>query len=358
MSMLPAEHLGAAIRTGVRYVRNEANIATVIVRLGGVMLFAAANGALMPVLARQRVKVSAGQFGLLTTATGVGAVVASLLLPRIRAKVGPDLIATVGGLVLAGALIGLGVTTTLVPFTAVLVVAGIAQLCVFSTTFSTAQAVLPNWVRGRSLALAMLVVQGTTVVASIGWGALMSARGAPLTLTVAGVGLAVVTIAMIPMKLAGRSDVDLTPAPSAWPHPHTTLEVDADRGPVLVNITYSVRPESADDFVSAMHDVGRQRRRNGAMSWGIYEVVEHRHGDDEQPTGSISTHTFLESFALATWIEHEREQQRRTANDAALHLAARTHLVAGIEPPVEHYLAPIPGHRRTHRGARPRRPDH
>jgi MFS family permease len=324
-STLPAEHVGAAIRTGVRYVRNEPNIATVLSRLAGVMVFAAANGALMPVLARQRVKVTAGQFGILTTATGVGAVATALLLPRIRARFGPDVIANVGGFLLAAALFMLGRTTALVPFTVVLVVAGAAQLCIFSTVFSTAQAVLPNWVRGRGLAIAMLVVQGVTFAASLGWGALMSSRGAPFTLGAAGIGLAIVNVLMLPLKLRGRADVDLSPAEAVWPHPHTSLGVDAGRGPVLVKVTYPINPEAKELFVTAMSEVRRARRRNGAMSWGLFDDVE-------QPDHLVET------FKFATWAEHEREQQRRTATDAALHAAARTHLQPGTKPATVHYL--------------------
>jgi MFS family permease len=324
-STLPAEHIGAAIRTGVRYVRNEPSIATVLVRLGGVMVFAAANGALMPVLARQRVQVSAGQFGTLTAATGTGAVLTALAIPKLRAKFGPDVIATFGGFLLAAALFGLGRTTSLIPFTTVLVIAGAAQLCIFSTVFSTAQAVLPNWVRGRGLAIAMLVVQGVTFAASLVWGSLMSSRGAPFTLGVAGVGLAIVTVLMLPLRLRGRADVDLSPAEAVWPHPHTALDVDAVRGPVLVKVTYPVQPLAKDQFVRAMDDVRRQRRRNGAMSWALYDDVE-------QPNHLVET------FKFATWAEHEREQQRRTAADASLHTTARAHLVDGSTPSTVHYL--------------------
>jgi MFS family permease len=332
MSSLPPEHVAAAIRTGFRYVRNDVNMTVLMARLAGVMLFATANGALMPVLARQRVGVTAGQFGALSTAAGIGAVVTALALPRIRRNVGPDVIAGVGSGALALALVGLGTTTALVPFAAALVVAGAAQIAVFSSIFSIVQAVLPNWVRGRGLALAMLVVQGVTVVASIGWGALLSARGASSTMLIAGIGLGVVTVAMLPLRLSGRAEIDLGSSESAWPHPHTALEVDGERGPVLVTVTYPVRPEAVEDFRTAMHAVGRQRRRNGAMSWALYEVAHH-------------PGHFMETFALATWTEHEREQHRRTNADAEVHRQARQHLVDGSEPMAEHFL----GVRRAHR---------
>jgi Transmembrane secretion effector len=249
-----------------------------------------------------------------------------LALPRIRRRLGPDPIATGGTLLLAAAMFLLGRTTSLIPFTAVLVIAGAAQLCVFSTTFSTAQAVLPNWVRGRGLAIAMLVVQGTTVIASLGWGALMTSKGASFTFTVVAIGLAVLAFALAPLRLAGRSDVDLSPAPAAWPHPHTSLDIASGRGPVLVNVSYRVRTENATAFLAAMENVRKQRRRNGAMSWGLYETAN-------QPG------LFVETFSLATWAEHEREQQRRTTADAGVHTNAQSFLDEDTRPVVDHLVA-------------------
>jgi MFS family permease len=331
VASLPPEHMASAIRTGFRYVRNDVNMTVLIVRLAGVMWFATANGALMPVLARQRVKVTAGQFGALSAAAGIGAVVTALALPRLRRRLSPDVIAAVGSGALAIALFALGRATGLVPFGAALVVAGAAQIAVFSSIFSIVQAVLPNWVRGRGLALAMLTVQGITVIASILWGALLGSQGASSTMTIAGIGLGVVTLLFLPLRLSGRAEIDLGSSEPAWPHPHTALEVDGERGPVLITIAYPVREDATEAFRAAMHAVGRQRRRNGAMSWALYEVA--------QKPGY-----FLETFALATWTEHEREQQRRTNADADLHRHARSHLVKDAEPHAEHFL----GVRRHH----------
>jgi Transmembrane secretion effector len=59
---------------------------------------------------------------------------------------------------------------------------------------------------------------------------------------------------------------------------------------------------------------------------GVYEAAE-------------DPGVFVESFALATWAEHEREQHRRTAADSALHAEARKFLVNGEPPMVHHFLA-------------------
>jgi Transmembrane secretion effector len=154
----------------------------------------------------------------------------------------------------------------------------------------------------------------------------MARRGAPFTFTVVAIGLVVVAFVVAPLRLSGRSDIDLSPSPVAWPHPHTALDVDSGRGPVLINVTYRVHPDQATPFVTAMEALRKQRRRNGAMSWGLYEAAE-------------SQGVFVESFALATWAEHEREQHRRTAADSALHTEARKFLLDGELPSVHHFLA-------------------
>ena len=57
---------------------------------------------------------------------------------------------------------------------------------------------------------------------------------------------------------------------------------------------------------------------------------------------------FLETFSLATWVEHEREQVRRTNADAQLHDRARSYAVDGVAPEVVRYVG-SQAHRRQQR---------
>jgi hypothetical protein len=57
-----------------------------------------------------------------------------------------------------------------------------------------------------------------------------------------------------------------------WRVPVVIGDVGADvgKGPVLVTIEYAVIPKRTAEFVDAMHEYGRMRRRDGAFWWAIF----------------------------------------------------------------------------------------
>ena len=46
--------------------------------------------------------------------------------------------------------------------------------------------------------------------------------------------------------------------------------VAADAGPVLVTVEYDVIPEKTSEFLDAIREYGRIRRRDGASRWGVF----------------------------------------------------------------------------------------
>jgi hypothetical protein len=50
-------------------------------------------------------------------------------------------------------------------------------------------------------------------------------------------------------------------------------EPEAEQGPVLVTVEYRINPQRTAEFASAMLELGRVRRRDGAVDWGLYEDV-------------------------------------------------------------------------------------
>jgi hypothetical protein len=61
---------------------------------------------------------------------------------------------------------------------------------------------------------------------------------------------------------------------------------NAGDGPVLVSVTYKVPEENAVAFTEAMRNVGRSRRRTGALRWELFR-------DGSDPT------RFVESYLVA-----------------------------------------------------------
>ncbi len=322
---LPAEHLVSAVRTGVRYVRNAVGVQIVLTRAALFMLFASALTALLPVVARGSLHASAGQFGILSAALGGGAVVAGFALPRIRRVVPADGVIALAAVGYAAATCVVAATTSLAVTCLALLVAGAASIMFISVVIVTMQAILPSWVRGRAIAVYMLVFQGSMAAGAAAWGAVASGTSPRTALLGAAVGLVVATGLSAQLRLTGRADTDPSSA-RLWPDPVVMIEHGEDDGPVLVQLEWRIDPGDVGAFTAAMRSVSQQRRRDGAMRWGLYQ-------DTAEPGRMV------ESYTVATWAEHQRQHTRVTAADVPCLAAASAFLPGGGAPRTTHLLA-------------------
>ncbi len=321
---LPAEHVASAVRTGIRYASNQPNLLLLLVRIAAIAVPATALGALLPLMAREEIGVTAAQYGLIGAAMGVTAVAAATVLPRLRATLGVDRLAFMSAVLLGVGLVVVGRASNLSMLIVGAAISGAGQIAAFSTIFSVIQGVLPGWVRGRGLATAMLVFQGTSMAAALAWGAVAASLGSGSALVIAGGVAAALATATLPIRLSSRADLDLTPMPIGALH--HVIPIDPDEGPVLVSLVWHVDPARRNEFIAAMRPIRRLRRRDGAMQWGLFEDVDE--------PGS-----FTEQFTVSTWSEHERQHERPTAADAEVTACAEQFLVPGATLHASHRLA-------------------
>lgn len=324
---LPAERLLNAIRTGVRYARNNGHLRATLAQAAGFFLFASAYWALLPVLARGQLHGGPTLYGVLLGAIGAGAVAGAFLLPRLRARSGANGMVVLGELGTAFALILFGLARQ--PLTAVLaaLIAGISWIAVLATLNVSAQLALPEWVRGRGLAVYVTVFFGTMSIGSAVWGLIADRIGLPPAHFIAGAGAVLAIWLTRRWKLQTGPEADLAPS-MHWPEPFLAAPVEDDAGPVLVTVEYHVAAEKRDAFLTAMRPVARERRRDGAYAWGLYEDTAH--------AGRV-----LETFLVDSWLEHRRQHQRVTNADRMVEDHVRK--LVREEPHVTHYVAAPPG---------------
>jgi len=169
---LPAERLASAIRTGIRYARNNPPLRATLYRAVAFFLFASAYWALLPLVAHSQIGGGATVYGLLLGAIGVGAVSGASILPRLKAALGPDRIVLAGTVITALALVLYGIARD--PATAIVasLLAGVAWIAALSSLNVSAQLALPEWVRGRGLAIYVTVMFGALTLGSAVWGEL------------------------------------------------------------------------------------------------------------------------------------------------------------------------------------------
>jgi hypothetical protein len=183
---------------------------------------------------------------------------------------------------------------------------------------------LPEWVRGRGLAVFVTVQFGALATGSVMWGQIASWIGLSQTHYVAAAAMIVAIPLLRRWKLQTGASVDLTPS-MHWPVPVLSPEIESDQGPVLVTVEYRVPTADRSDFVDAIMDIARVRRRDGAYDWNIYE-------DAAEPG------RFLETFLVDSWTEHLRQHDRITHADKDVEDSIRRFLAQG-QTVVTHWLS-------------------
>jgi MFS family permease len=182
-SRLPPEDVPGAMRAGMRYVRHSAPLRAVLLRTAVFVVPASALWALLPLLARRDLGLSATGYGLLLGCLGVGAIAGAFALPRLRARVTSDRLVFLASLAFAGASWSVGRVGSPVLDGVVLLGGGVAWIAAMSTLNVSAQNAVPAWVRARALAVGLLVVQGGLALGGLlwGWRVRSSPRASPCT---------------------------------------------------------------------------------------------------------------------------------------------------------------------------------
>jgi MFS family permease len=321
---LPPEHLIAAMLGALRYARASVPLRRTLLRAFLFFAFGSAPWALLPLIVREDLGGSAGFYGIMLGAIGIGAVGGALLLPPVRARLSTDTLVRGATLLLSGAGLGLAATDLKPVALAMMPLLGLSWITVLTSLNVTAQSVLPNWVRGRGLALYLMTFSGAMALGSLAWGQVAQMTSTQPSLAAAALlgALAALIAARIPLP-AGEDD--LSPS-MQWPEPAVAAAMGADAGPVMVTIEYQIPPERADAFARAIEALGVSRRRDGAYAWGVFQDTEfpERH---------------LEYFIVESWMEHLRQHQRFSRADAALQ-AKVIALHEGSRPPlISHMIA-------------------
>jgi len=109
-----------------------------------------------------------------------------------------------------------------------------------------------------------------------------------------------------------------------WPTPVLAQGVDEDAGPVLVTVEYHVSAEHREAFLNAIVPLARERRRDGAYEWDIFQDSAH-------------PERMIETWLVDSWSEHMRQHGRITRADRAIE--ERVRRLAREAPRITHYIA-------------------
>lgn len=329
---LPPESLAVAVIGGVRYILHAVAMHSVLTRATLFLFSASAIWALLPLIARFELKMGPVGYGLLLAFLGIGAVVGAVCLPWLNRRLSTERQLALCSLAFTFGLIAPVVAPSLPLVCLGLFMAGIAWLVALSRFNVTVQTVVPEWIRGRALAVYLLVVFGILSVGSALWGALAGWIGLTNALALASGGMVVGMVVGRRWPLAETSGLDLSPS-MHWPEPIVVGPLRPDQGPVVITIEYRIDPERAPDFQEAMRAVRRLRLRDGALRWNLMR--------DASDPGR-----YVETFVSRTWLEHLRHHERITAADRILEDHVRAFHIGDQPPLVSHFISEPPSRKK------------
>jgi MFS family permease len=325
---LPPERFGNAIATGLRFARHSPALQATIYRSIGFYFFASILWALLPLIARDLLQGDERTYSYLFAAISIGAIGNALVLPRLRRRFNNDQLITGAGLVFA---LGIAVTATVhAPALAMLAlcVCGAAWITVMTCAQMSAQTALPNWIRSRGLAVFLTFFMGSLGIGPVVWGGIAELADLPTAMLISAAGLVLAALFTRRWPVSGNDQLDHTPS-RHWRTPEPVLKVQHEQGPVMVNVRYEVPAVQLPEFLREIQLLGKARRRDGASFWQIFE--------DAARPGS-----YVEAYMVASWLDHLRQHERISRQDAQVQQRIRALLQPDTEPVVTHYVNPLP----------------
>jgi predicted MFS family arabinose efflux permease len=321
------ESVGEAIRAGARYVISSPALRVILLRAGLFMVFANSLWALLPVVARVRLGLGSGGYGLLLGGVGVGAVIGAAALPRLRTRVSTKVRMFGATLVFAAVTASLAYIHVTALVALALVIGGVAWILVLSTLNSQYQSTLPGWAKARGMSYYLVIFQGGGALGSAAFGVIAQNAGLTDALLISAVGLALVALTGLRLPFKDIAPVDVLPA-GDWPDPHL-VDPPAHDGLVLVSVEYRPLPGRERDLMDALYAGRYARRRTGAIHWRVWR-------DAADPAH------VLEQFIVGSWEDHLRQHERVSRHDQQRLDEIRAMTDPERPPTVTHWLARDP----------------
>jgi hypothetical protein len=316
---LPRETMGAAMSAGLRYLAMSPNIARVMSRALVFGFATIATLALLPLIARDLLDGGALLYGLLFGAFGMGAVGGALISGKLRELLSKESCVRLGFLGFAVC----QATAALSPYPWLTLIAlslgGASWVITLSLFNITLQLSTPRWVVGRILSLYQTATFGGMALGSWVWGLIAEEHGSATALLIAaGVALFGLVMGLRWFAMPRKDELNLDPL-DRWREPSLALDLKARSGPFRIVVDYLIREEDVREFLDAMAERRRIRRRDGARNWALFRDVQN-------------PQVWTEMYNVPTWADYVRLFQRVTQADEAVGEKIRK-LHRGAEPP-------------------------
>jgi len=180
----PLEH----IMEGFRFVRNTAPIRTLLLLTGGISIVALPYSVLMPIFAARVLHGNARTLGVLMGATGVGALLGALALASRTKLQGLARLVAISCASFGTSLILFSLSRYYPLSVLLLVPVGFFVMVQMAATNTLIQAMVPDRLRGRTMAVYSMMFLGMSPIGALLSGTVADRIGAPWTVAIGGIG--------------------------------------------------------------------------------------------------------------------------------------------------------------------------
>jgi MFS family permease len=183
-------------REGVRFVWRDRRVLALVGMMAVISVFGFPYLVLMPVFARDVLKVGASGLGFMSASVGVGAVAAALGLAALGGRVRKGGILVWTGPIFGAALVAFAVMPWFPAALPMLAVVGGAMILNNAVTNTLLQTIVPDALRGRVMGFFAFVFLGMAPFGAFQAGWLAEQIGAPATVVIGGAVCALASVAM------------------------------------------------------------------------------------------------------------------------------------------------------------------
>lgn len=204
------EPMLAAIGRGIRFCAASSPIRKVLLRGFAIGFGAAGLQALMPSIARDVLKGSELDYGLMLGGFGIGSIVTALWISKIRRRLGSEAVVTAATVIFAAALMLMASATSVPVAVGAAFIGGMGWASAMTSLNVAMQLRSPEDILGRCLSIYQAVTFGGMALGAWAWGSVADLSSLPTALHFAAgwlaLSLAMHFFAPMPTREEGRLD--------------------------------------------------------------------------------------------------------------------------------------------------------
>lgn len=173
-----------SVRESLRFVGKDPALPWVLSGYAALLFFGPSTSLILPIFATQILHLQPFQLGLLFSASGLGVILGALIVASLGDFKHKGLLLLISFLIWATALLSFGLSRNFWLSMCMLIILGIGQNGVGSSTITLLQTRVPPYMRGRVMSLNTLCIMGIRPLGDFPASALIALAGGPLTVVI------------------------------------------------------------------------------------------------------------------------------------------------------------------------------